>query len=47
MVEGAAAPPICAGGNMRAPILTQKRAKVLRRAMTEPERVLWASRDGR
>lgn len=27
---------------MRAPILTQKRARALRRAMTEPERVLWA-----
>jgi very-short-patch-repair endonuclease len=26
---------------MRAPILTQKRAKTLRRAMTEPERTLW------
>ena len=27
---------------MRAPILTQKHARALRRAMTEPERVLWA-----
>ena len=26
---------------MRAPILTQKRAKSLRRTMTEPERALW------
>lgn len=28
-------------GTMRAPILTQKRAKSLRRTMTEPERELW------
>jgi len=27
---------------MRASILTQKRAKTLRREMTEPERMLWA-----
>ena len=27
---------------MRAPILTQKRAKRLRRTMTQPERTLWA-----
>lgn len=27
---------------MRAPIVTQKRAKALRRAMTQPEKVLWA-----
>jgi very-short-patch-repair endonuclease len=27
---------------MRAPILTQKRAKALRRSMTQPERTLWA-----
>jgi very-short-patch-repair endonuclease len=27
---------------MRAPILTQKRAKALRRAMTQPEQTLWA-----
>ena len=27
---------------MRAPILTQKRAKALRRAMTQPEKVLWS-----
>ena len=27
---------------MRAPILTQKRAKVLRRAMTRPEMTLWS-----
>jgi very-short-patch-repair endonuclease len=27
---------------MRAPILTQKRAKALRRGMTMPERTLWA-----
>ncbi|MEQ1902034.1 MAG: endonuclease domain-containing protein, partial [Devosia sp.] len=27
---------------MRSPILTQKRAKVLRRAMTQPEKALWA-----
>ncbi|MBI4922104.1 MAG: endonuclease domain-containing protein [Devosia nanyangense] len=27
---------------MRAPILTQKRAKALRRAMSQPEKVLWS-----
>jgi very-short-patch-repair endonuclease len=27
---------------MRSPILTQKRAKALRKAMTQPERELWA-----
>ncbi|MDR3475586.1 MAG: DUF559 domain-containing protein [Devosia sp.] len=27
---------------MRAPILTQKRAKALRRSMTQPEKTLWA-----
>ena len=41
-------PPKAVGGTMRAPIVTMKRARVLRQKMTLPEVLLWqAMRDGR
>ena len=43
VVEGAEA---CEISNMRAPVLTQKRARSLRRSMTPPEAALWACNAG-